>query len=218
MNGKRHELWAALFRAKACAYVHVPKAGGTSVEATLFGVRKQTQHSSLGEWDALLESDGGVGPLFKFAFVRHPLQRFLSAFAYIISRDKQAEPDGEAIQTVHFASLLIRRRFARTTSASTRRRRSRTSAARPSSPTTQRSSPTRSSSRSSSTSTRATSSSSTTSERRCEANTCDLIRPCTATNTASAITWARVFETVPAASWTYDRPGVARSAITNENG
>lgn len=113
MNGKRHELWAALFRAKACAYVHVPKAGGTSVEATLFGVRKQTQHSSLGEWDALLESDGGVGPLFKFAFVRHPLQRFLSAFAYIISRDKQAEPDGEAIQTVHFASLLIRRRFAR---------------------------------------------------------------------------------------------------------
>ena len=24
--------------------------------------RKQTQHSSLGEWDALLESDGGVGP------------------------------------------------------------------------------------------------------------------------------------------------------------
>merc|ERR1719258_272040 len=94
MNGKRHELWAALFRAKACAYVHVPKAGGTSVEATLFGVRKQTQHSSLGEWN-------------------DPLERFLSAFAYILSRDKQAEPDGEPIQTVHFASLLIRRRFAR---------------------------------------------------------------------------------------------------------
>lgn len=111
MNGKRHGLWAALFRAKACAYVHVPKAGGTSIEATLFGVRKQTQHSSLGEWNDLL--DGGVGPLFKFAFVRHPLQRFLSAFAYILSRDKQAEPDGEPIQTVHFASLLIRRRFAR---------------------------------------------------------------------------------------------------------
>lgn len=111
MNGQRIGMWRAQFLKTRSLFVHIPKAGGTSLELSLYGIDKQTQHSSIPVWNSHLPVGSKSKDLFKFAFVRHPLQRFLSGFTYIMSRDKCLEPQGESIQTVHFACILLRERF-----------------------------------------------------------------------------------------------------------
>lgn len=61
-----------LLRNPDCVLIHVPKTGGTSIRKGLWGAQYEGPCFGMipDNWRSL----------FKFAFVRHPLQRFVSAF------------------------------------------------------------------------------------------------------------------------------------------
>lgn len=67
------------FRETGAIFIHVPKAAGSSISLDLFG--HQVGHFTAMEWfarDPLLAER-----LFKFAFVREPLDRLHSAWCYL---------------------------------------------------------------------------------------------------------------------------------------
>jgi len=108
-NGQRHDMWTDKFVSNGSIFVHLPKCAGSSIEKDLYDAKKQTQHSTLAEWRIMIpDADTHY---FKFTVVRHPLKRFLSGFRYIMSRDKALEPNGEAIQTVHLGSRMLKENF-----------------------------------------------------------------------------------------------------------
>ncbi len=69
----------SVFRRYNIIFIHVPKAGGSTVKDTLFGfgVRHRTIESyTMCDPDFTMQA-------FKFAFVRHPYTRFVSAYNYL---------------------------------------------------------------------------------------------------------------------------------------
>jgi hypothetical protein len=78
----------AMFARLNCVFIHVPKAGGTSVNHALFGGIGQGHPSApfyrrlLGK--ALFEE------FFKFTFVRNPFERLVSAYEYLKRGGKSA--------------------------------------------------------------------------------------------------------------------------------
>lgn len=69
------------FDALRCVFVHVPKAGGMSVNQALFGNRGGG-HRTVGQYKCVL------GPLtyvryFSFTFVRNPFSRLVSAYTFL---------------------------------------------------------------------------------------------------------------------------------------
>ena len=84
-NGERAAAWAAAFAARRACFVHVPRCAGTSVEAAVFGLPFFSQHLSAAQLSRLLGADA-YASCVRFAFVRDPLERYLSAFAYLQRR------------------------------------------------------------------------------------------------------------------------------------
>ena len=73
-----------------CIFIHIPKTGGTSIASALFG-------SNVGhyKWSLLKNAfDKDYDNYFKFAFVRNPWDRLLSAFNYLQS-DRKTKANAE---------------------------------------------------------------------------------------------------------------------------
>ena len=85
VNGERSAAWAALFTARKAVFVHIPRCAGTSVEASLFGQSDYSQHLTAHELRSLVGS-GVYASALTIAFVREPLDRYLSAFYYLLYR------------------------------------------------------------------------------------------------------------------------------------
>lgn len=73
----------ARFAELNCVFVHVPKTAGFSITKQLFhGLA--TEHTEARVWQSLVPT-GDWNRRFKFAFVRNPSDRFISAFWYLKS-------------------------------------------------------------------------------------------------------------------------------------
>lgn len=62
-------------------FIHVPKTAGTSVQRSLFG-REVVGHQTFRQYELAL-SQRQLTSLFKFAFVRNPWDRLVSAWAFL---------------------------------------------------------------------------------------------------------------------------------------
>jgi LPS sulfotransferase NodH len=62
-------------------FVHIPKAAGSSVEKALYGTRGEVGHADALTW--LLNDAEHFTHWYSFAFCRHPLDRFVSAYTYL---------------------------------------------------------------------------------------------------------------------------------------
>ncbi len=69
------------YRKAGIVFVHVPKAAGSSIAAVLYGGRLG-HHPAAG---LMREDPEGWAALDKFAIVRRPVSRFLSAFAFAMA-------------------------------------------------------------------------------------------------------------------------------------
>lgn len=80
------------FHEKKLIFIHVPKSAGTSIGESLFG-SGETGHF---EWFYYKQEDpAAFDEYFKFAFVRDPVSRFLSAYNYLLDGGK-SETDRSA--------------------------------------------------------------------------------------------------------------------------
>jgi hypothetical protein len=69
-----------LFNRYGIAFIHIPKNAGTSVEAALY--RYSVKHRT---WEEVRKYDpDGFAQWIKFAIVREPIDRFLSAYDYLL--------------------------------------------------------------------------------------------------------------------------------------
>lgn len=84
----RTATWRALFVERRVVFVHLPRTAGTSIEASLFGQDHFSQHHTAAELRTIL-GPAAYEDAFRFTFVRDPLDRFLSAFFYLLHRDGQ---------------------------------------------------------------------------------------------------------------------------------
>jgi hypothetical protein len=64
-----------------CIFVHIPKTGGVSITNSLFG-GKAAGHLSIDEYRLMFDKHDFT-QYFKFAFVRNPWSRLLSAYAFL---------------------------------------------------------------------------------------------------------------------------------------
>lgn len=65
-------------------FVHVPKTAGTSVEKALLGSPKDVVGGHTTALGFRKTYPGEFASYFKFAIVRHPVQRFVSAYRYLL--------------------------------------------------------------------------------------------------------------------------------------
>lgn len=64
-----------------CIFIHIPKAAGSSVAKTLFGIK--SRHLRYNEYE--MANPRKFARYFKFAFVRNPWDRLLSAYDFLKS-------------------------------------------------------------------------------------------------------------------------------------
>lgn len=91
-------------------FVHVPKTAGTSIEQTLCEPgRKVGGHTTAAQFKNYFPAE--FESYFKFAFVRHPLSRFLSAYAYLRSAPVYKALNNAIVHKCHspenLAALLL---------------------------------------------------------------------------------------------------------------
>lgn len=80
-------LYPEAFTKNKCIFIHIPKTAGTSIGEALFGTGR-TGHF---EWIYYKEIDSeSFSNFFKFAFVRNPLDRVVSAYFYLCGGGKNA--------------------------------------------------------------------------------------------------------------------------------
>jgi len=72
-----------------CIFVHLPKTGGISVSTSLFG-NLAGGHRSLADYREIF-GDDLLAAYFKFAFVRNPWDRLLSAYRFLLAGGKTRE-------------------------------------------------------------------------------------------------------------------------------
>ena len=85
VNGERSLSWASLFAKQRVLFVHIPRCAGTSLEASMFGQTNYSQHLTTTQLSQLLGAAAYKG-CFRFTFVRDPVDRYLSAFYYLLHR------------------------------------------------------------------------------------------------------------------------------------
>jgi hypothetical protein len=64
-----------------CIFIHIPKTAGVSIAHSLFGTQKAL-HKTVLDYQVLLRKDE-FDSYFKFAFVRNPWDRAVSAYAFL---------------------------------------------------------------------------------------------------------------------------------------
>ncbi len=77
------------FDVHKCIFVHIPKTGGTSVTRSLFG-RPTGGHAAIWKYQLIFDQDE-FETYFKFAFVRNPWDRVLSAYEDIRRRGERVK-------------------------------------------------------------------------------------------------------------------------------
>ena len=85
VNGVRTALWTAKFEESNTVFIHMPRCAGSSVEASIFNMLHVSQHNTVPYWKSVFGSKF-YDAKFKFTFVRDPLDRFISAFDYLLQR------------------------------------------------------------------------------------------------------------------------------------
>ena len=90
VNGTRSSRWARKFAETGVIFLHLPRCSGSSIEDSLFGLQGESQHNCASYWRDLLGPDA-YDAAFKFTFVREPLDRYLSAFDYLLQRVDRAD-------------------------------------------------------------------------------------------------------------------------------
>lgn len=86
-NVLRKSVYPLAFDLHQAIFIHIPKTGGTSLGRALF----QSGRTGHFEWFLYrFEEPEKFERYFKFAFVRHPLDRFLSAYNYLILGGKNS--------------------------------------------------------------------------------------------------------------------------------
>jgi hypothetical protein len=75
--------------ANRCIFVHVPKTGGVSIAQSLFGSQVGGHRTAMDY--RVIFGPRLFGEYFKFAFVRHPVDRLVSAFWFLKSGGMHAE-------------------------------------------------------------------------------------------------------------------------------
>lgn len=80
-NPKTGEKIIKEFQKSKCIFVHVPKTGGTSIKKALFGTRG-AGHRSLRSYKIIFRKRE-FSDYFKFAFVRNPWDRVVSAYEFL---------------------------------------------------------------------------------------------------------------------------------------
>lgn len=68
-----------------CIFIHIPKAAGTSVLHALSGSTKHIQRDHCSAFNFKSADKRRFDRSFKFAFVRHPVDRLLSVHRYLLS-------------------------------------------------------------------------------------------------------------------------------------
>ena len=66
------------FKRLSCVYIHIPRVAGTSVATSLFG--REVLHTTLRDYQA---TGNNLTSYWKFAIVRNPWDRLVSAFEYL---------------------------------------------------------------------------------------------------------------------------------------
>ncbi len=96
---------------RGALFIHVPKTAGVSVQRGLFG-RSVVQHQTLRQYE-LVMSRRQLTPLFKFAFVRNPWDRLVSAWLYLreggFNRWDRGHAERNLAQFPDFESFVLRR-------------------------------------------------------------------------------------------------------------
>ncbi|WP_373355997.1 sulfotransferase family 2 domain-containing protein [Pseudoroseicyclus sp. CXY001] len=83
----RRSYFPASYHALGAIFIHIPKCAGTSLGEALFGTGRPGHF----EWrHYAAENPEAFRRYFKFAVVRDPVERFLSAHAYLIAGGKSA--------------------------------------------------------------------------------------------------------------------------------
>ena len=78
-SGRNRKLPANIDLARNFLFVHIPKTAGTSVYQSL-GLER-SHHYFMSDYRKYLDAET-FAQLYKFAFVRHPVQRFISLYKY----------------------------------------------------------------------------------------------------------------------------------------
>jgi hypothetical protein len=84
------------FDDRQCIFVHVPKAAGISICKTLFG-NLAGGHTGIGIYQIVFSKDE-FERYFKFAFVRNPWSRLLSAYQFLKSGGMDADDERWAVE------------------------------------------------------------------------------------------------------------------------
>jgi hypothetical protein len=82
-------IYKPLLRRHRVIFIHVPKTGGQSVEQALFGRPLYLGHFRLVRYEK--ESPENFKSFYKFAFVRNPYTRMLSAYRYLMAHSNWPE-------------------------------------------------------------------------------------------------------------------------------
>ncbi len=85
-------------------FIHVPKAAGSSIKTEIYG-KPQFGHRRIAEFYAY--DRARTAAFFKFAFVRNPWDRMLSAFTYLRQDKGNSGRDRQIVADLYAADLKL---------------------------------------------------------------------------------------------------------------
>lgn len=90
-------------------FVHVPKAAGTSIEQALRASKSDIVGGHTTAVGFRRKFDGLFNQYYKFAVVRHPIDRFISAFHYLLQRPVHKALNNEVVHEAGSLSDFVAR-------------------------------------------------------------------------------------------------------------